>query len=194
MTYPEWAARHPQAAQELHQLLHAEAHFQPEGAPINTEAYAQQKARLEIAKQGGLAWRNNVGASKAKEQHSCPRCQFRFYVEQAPIRWGLCNDSAKLNAKIKSSDLIGIVPRLITPEMVGTTIGQFLAVETKKQTVRSWCVLWIGFSVSIGGFERQSSVRSKAPCDSISSQALRCHSLPGRNHRLLGGEFHHPIR
>lgn len=133
MTYPEWAARHPQAAQELHQLLNAEAHFQPEGAPIMTEAYAQQQARLQIAKQGGLAWRNNVGASKAKEQHSCPRCSFRFEVEQAPIRWGLCNDSAKLNAKIKSSDLIGIVPRLITPEMVGTTIGQFLAVETKKQ-------------------------------------------------------------
>lgn len=133
MTYPEWAARHPQAAAELHQLLHAEAHFQPEGAPIMTEAYAQQQARLQIAKQGGLAWRNNVGASKAKEQHSCPRCQFRFEVEQAPIRWGLANDSAKLNAKIKSSDLIGIVPRLITPEMVGTTIGQFLAVETKKQ-------------------------------------------------------------
>lgn len=130
MTYPEWAARHPQAAEELHQLLHAEAHF--ESSNGGGEAYAQQQARLQIAKQGGMAWRNNVGASKAKEQHSCPRCQFRFEVEQAPVRWGLANDSAKLNAKIKSSDLIGIVPRLITPEMVGTTIGQFLAVETKK--------------------------------------------------------------
>jgi hypothetical protein len=131
MTYQQWASRHPQAAEELHQLLHADAHFEPSDG--SGEAYAQQRARLQIAKQGGMAWRNNVGASKAKEQHSCPRCQFRFSVDQTPIRWGLANDSAKLNAKIKSSDLIGIVPRLITQEMVGTKIGQFLAVETKKQ-------------------------------------------------------------
>lgn len=132
MNYQAWAQRHPQAAAELQQVLHADAHHSPEGTPIKSEAYAQQAARLQIAKQGGLAWRNNVGASKSKEQHSCPRCNFRFEVEQAPIRWGLCNDSAKLNSKIKSSDLIGIMPRLITPEMVGTTIGQFIAVETKR--------------------------------------------------------------
>jgi hypothetical protein len=132
VSYQQWAARHPKASAELQLLLHAVAHFQPEGAQHNSEAYAQQQVRMQIAKQGGMTWRNNVGAYKTKEQHRCPRCQFCFKVEQAPIRWGLCNDSAKLNTKIKSSDLIGIVPRFITPEMAGTTIGQFLAVETKK--------------------------------------------------------------
>lgn len=131
MSYRDWAARHPQAAQELQQLLHADAHYDPK-TEGKSEAYAQQQARLAIARAGGMAWRNNVGASKSKEQHSCPRCQFRFEVILPPIRWGLCNDSSKLNAKVKSSDLIGIMPVLITPGMVGTTIGQFIAVETKK--------------------------------------------------------------
>ena len=134
MAYIEWVARHPQAAAELHQLLQAQAHYEPDGgAPLGSEAYAQQQARLSIARQGGMAWRNNVGATKSKEGHTCPRCSFSFEVAQTPIRWGLANDSAKLNAKVKSSDLIGIVPRLVTPEMVGSTIGQFLSVETKKQ-------------------------------------------------------------
>ena len=114
-------------------MLHADAHYAPDALiGAKSEAYSQQAARLQIAKAGGLAWRNNVGASKTKEQHRCPKCAFHFSVEQAPIRWGLCNDSSKLNASVKSSDLIGVVPRVITPELVGTTIGQFLAVETKR--------------------------------------------------------------
>lgn len=131
MNYQAWAQRHPQAAMELQQLLLADAHYDPK-TEGKSEAYAQQQARLQIAKLGGMSWRNNVGANKTKETHVCPACHFKFEIKQAPIRWGLCNDSHQLNEKIKSSDLIGIMPRLVTPQMVGITIGQFISVETKK--------------------------------------------------------------
>jgi hypothetical protein len=47
------------------------------------------------------------------------------------IRYGLANDSAQLNKRIKSSDLIGITPVVITQQMVGQTMGVFTAVEVK---------------------------------------------------------------
>ncbi|BAV81085.1 gp62 [Vibrio phage CKB-S1] len=86
---------------------------------------------MEAGRRGGVLWRNNVGATKAKEVHTCPRCSFRFEIANPPLRYGLCNDSEKLNKRIKSSDLIGIKQVLIGPQHVGTIIGQFHAVEVK---------------------------------------------------------------
>ena len=74
--------------------------------------------RLAYAAMGWLMWRNNVGA--CQDDHG------NF------IRYGLANESKQMNKKIKSSDLIGIRPVVITQEMVGTTIGQFVALEVKK--------------------------------------------------------------
>ena len=54
-------------------------------------------------------------------------------VNGTPVRFGLGNISKKHNYKIKSSDLLGITPVLITKEMVGMTLGVFTAVETKKE-------------------------------------------------------------
>jgi hypothetical protein len=48
------------------------------------------------------------------------------------IRFGLGNESPALNARWKSSDLIGLLPVLVQPSHVGKTLGVFLAVETKK--------------------------------------------------------------
>lgn len=57
----------------------------------------------------------------------------RFEVKRQPVRYGLANDSVQLNKRVKSADLILCIPRKITPVMVGQTIGQFGAIETKHQ-------------------------------------------------------------
>lgn len=81
------------------------------------ESAVSSHGRLYAAQQGVDLWRNNCGA---------------FQDETGRwIRYGLCNDSKKLSEKVKSSDLIGITPTLITPEMVGYMLGVFTAIETK---------------------------------------------------------------
>lgn len=151
MTYDDWRAKHPQAAADLFQVI-CDAPWPP--APDvaeKSEAWAQQQIRLKIAKAGGMAWRNNVGATPAR----CPDCG----EKQRPLRYGLANDSAKLNAHVKSSDIIGAMPRLITSAMVGTTIAQFVAVEAKRpgwnfagnehETAQA---TWLALIAKLGGF------------------------------------------
>lgn len=122
--YTEWALRHPQAAADLQQVLGAVPWPTGEENDGKSEAWAQQQVRFKVGHAGALAWRNNVGATPAK----CPDCGAR----RPPVRYGLANDSAKLNAQIKSHDLILAIPRLITPGMVGHTIAQFGSIECKR--------------------------------------------------------------
>lgn len=131
-TFDEWERAYPQAARELLSVLTAGVFPPTADEEGHSEDWAQGQVRMEAARRGGLLWRNNVGAIKVKEVHVCPACSFRFEVVRPPMRWGLCNDSSKLNATLKSSDLIGIVPTVITADMVGKTLGQFAAVEMKK--------------------------------------------------------------
>jgi len=81
------------------------------------DARQQQLIRLESERRGTPLLRNNSGA--------CLDSTGRM------VRYGLGNDSQKTNAVFKSSDLIGIWPVMVTPEMVGRTLGVFLAVEVK---------------------------------------------------------------
>ena len=82
-----------------------------------SEAAVQQQIRLEAARKGILLWRNNVGALLDKRG--------------IPVRYGLANDSKEMNARVKSADLIGVRPRVVTSADLGTTIGQMVSVEVK---------------------------------------------------------------
>lgn len=115
-----------------------------------SEASAQQRIRLAESKRGARLWRNNVGAATASDGRH--------------IRYGLCNDSQALNRQIKSSDLIGVTPVVITPGMVGDKIGVFTAIEVKKP---GWCYTatdreaaqfaWIELILGLGGIAKFST-------------------------------------
>lgn len=83
-----------------------------------SEAGVQSRMRLSAAMAGIHAWRNNVGAMED------PRTG-------RVVRFGLANDSAALSIRLKSHDLIGIKPHLISQGDVGRTIGQFWSRECK---------------------------------------------------------------
>lgn len=88
------------------------------GTP-GSEARVQSQVLLESAHKGYRLFRNNVGALVDDRG--------------VPIRYGLCNDSKKLNEQFKSADLIGIKPVVITHDMAGQTIGQFASIEVKEE-------------------------------------------------------------
>lgn len=148
MTYNEWAARHPRAAAEL------PAVFVPDRAETEgnrSEARVQQQVRIAVARQGAYSWRNNVGATPAK----CPDCQ----APRTPVRYGLANDSSRLNQRMKSSDLILAIPRIVTDSMVGTRIAQFGSIECKPAgwqytgTAREvGQMTWLSLVAAAGGF------------------------------------------
>lgn len=82
-----------------------------------SEASTQSAVRLEAARRGARLFRNNVGVL--------------VDAKGRPVRFGLANDSAAVNRVVKSADLIGWEPVLITPDMVGSVIARFLSVECK---------------------------------------------------------------
>lgn len=88
------------------------------GETATSEGWVQAEIRKECAGKGVLLWRNNVGVLKDQNGRA--------------VRFGLCNESKRLNEKFKSSDLIGVRCTIITPDMVGKKIGQFVAREVKK--------------------------------------------------------------
>jgi hypothetical protein len=116
----QWAARHnvsPLALRELLDMFGAvERPTETTPAPLS-EAAVQRQEQLNAAKHGGRLWRNNVGAG--------------VLDTGSFVRWGLLNESKAQNAVCKSSDLIGITPRLIGPGDVGHIVGVFTARECK---------------------------------------------------------------
>ena len=115
----EWAARWgiPQAAvADLQQRVVGLDGGIPPGPQGDSEAAIQNRCRIAASKAGGRLWRNNVGAGEIDGQF---------------LRWGLCNDSPQMNRVCKSADLIGIKPRIIQPDDVGTLVGQFWSREVK---------------------------------------------------------------
>ncbi len=76
-----------------------------------SEAAIQTRVRLEASRFGIRLWRNNVGGV--------------YTADGTFMRYGLANDSKKMNDQIKSSDLIGLRPN-----------GQFVAREIKPANWR----------------------------------------------------------
>lgn len=111
-----WATRHnisPQALAELTEIFG----LCPAEKSGLSESSIQTRVRLEASRMGARLWRNNSGVDTSEGKH---------------VRYGLSNESPQMNSVCKSSDLIGIKPVLITQEMIGSTIGQFMAREVKK--------------------------------------------------------------
>lgn len=116
----QWAVRHgvtPQALAELRALFTAPVTCPTSAMIGKNEATVSNNVRLEASRLGARLWRNNVGACKDERGRL--------------VRYGLCNESKQMNNTIKSSDLIGVRPVVITGDMVGSTIGQFVARECK---------------------------------------------------------------
>jgi hypothetical protein len=124
-----WSVRHGVSAAALQELrrilmrpvtsaLHAPDVALSEASVTLSEAAVQNNVRLANAQRGTILWRNNVGTLPD--------------ARGIPVRFGLANDSKKLNDVCKSSDLIGIEAITIMPEHIGAVIGRFVALECKK--------------------------------------------------------------
>jgi hypothetical protein len=146
MMLSDWAARWQIPPEALHELRGAMgmAETVPQDVAGISEAAVQQQVRLDASKRGLRLWRNNNGATMDESGRM--------------IRFGLANDSPALSKKIKSSDLIGITPHVVTPADVGRTLGVFTSYEVKRSgwrytgTAREVAqAAWISLVVSLGG-------------------------------------------
>ena len=117
----QWALRHGVSAQAMYEL---DVLFGIEMPPIalldgrQSESAVQAAVRLEAAGKGIHLFRNNVGVLKDGNGR--------------PVRYGLANDSAKLNKVVKSGDLIGWRRVRIEQSHVGSVIAQFVSRECKR--------------------------------------------------------------
>jgi hypothetical protein len=120
----QWAAAHGvglAALQDLQRrlgILTAVPDAATASGPAKSEAWAQSAVRLEACQKGLRLWRNNVGALLDKQGRL--------------VRYGLANDSANLNAQVKSGDLIGWRPVTVTPAHVGHKLAVFVSREIKE--------------------------------------------------------------
>lgn len=113
-----WAVRHGVGDAALADLA-ATLGVGP-GAPggAGSESNVQARVRLAAPGLGMRLWRNNVGVLRDERG--------------VPVRYGLANDSAALNARLKSHDLIGWRRVAIEQEHVGSVIAQFVSLECKR--------------------------------------------------------------
>jgi hypothetical protein len=116
-----WAIRHRVSAQALHelQIIFGMVDVSPPNPATagKSEEAVQATVRLEASQMGVHLFRNNVGALTD--------------ARGVPVRYGLANDSKKLNSVIKSGDLIGWRSVLITPQHVGQRLAVFVSRECK---------------------------------------------------------------
>lgn len=117
MNILQWAAKWGVSPDALRDLC-ASAIYNDTNSE-QAEGAVSNAVRLGAARSGRLLWRNNRGAGKM--------------ASGSFVRYGLANDSKALGDAVKSADLIGIEPTLVTQQMVGSTVGLFLSVEVKRE-------------------------------------------------------------
>lgn len=96
-----------------------------------SERRIQSEIMLALADHGMTAWRNNVGTGWAGSRATQIKTAGAVKVEPGdvvvrnarPLHAGLCKGS---------SDLVGLRSVIVTPEMVGETLAQFVALEVKR--------------------------------------------------------------
>lgn len=114
-----WAQRwgiRPDAVAELKNWLSYKTPNKPDGQGKN-EAEVQALIRIEASNQGHEMLRNNSGAM----QDDTGRV----------VRFGLGNDSKRINNVFASSDLIGVTSMVVQQKHVGCTLGVFTVAEVK---------------------------------------------------------------
>lgn len=84
-----------------------------------SESNVTSRGRLRAVAKRWRLWRNQRGAGKLDSGNY--------------IRFGLANDSKAIGDKLKSGDYIGWRPVVITADMVGKVIAQFVSVEFKAE-------------------------------------------------------------
>ena len=116
----DWANKYGVSLPAIHELLDIcdPTRTSIESGREGSEAAVQGDIRIEAARRGISLWRNNSGALNDETGRL--------------VRFGLGNDSKRINDEFKSSDLIGIWPQIVTAPMVGQIIGRFFAVEVKE--------------------------------------------------------------
>ena len=128
MTLNDWIQRWwpmlpAHARLEYAEIMHPHEHVRPVSSD-RSESSVQANIRIAASlNHKAPLWRNNSGAGEFTDEHGKTRY----------VRFGLGNESARLNKRWKSADLIGICPLVIQHRHVGRTIGVFLAVETKPE-------------------------------------------------------------
>lgn len=136
----DWAQRHRLTTLAYAELLRM-FNLWPEVPTVGvsapqSEAEVSVLIRLECSRRGWRVWRNNVGAGTMDDG--------------SHVRFGLANDSKRVNEALKSSDLIGWTDR-----------GQFVSLECKAPgwrytgTPREQAQLaWLQLVVASGGIGR----------------------------------------
>jgi len=146
MTLDDWARKWNIPAPAMDDLRHQIGINAPD-ADVGggmSETAVDQRVMIKASQAGHRFWRNNIGVAVDERG--------------VPVRFGLANDSSKINKKLKSGDRIGITKIIVTPEMVGKLVGVFTSLEIKHQ---GWCytgkgreaaqLAWIELIISLGG-------------------------------------------
>ena len=121
MNMNEWVAKHGISQAAMSELADILMKSKDVGGikPGMSESAVSQRIVLAASKKGIRLFRNNVGACEDTTGRS--------------IRYGLANISKQMSTVVKSADLIGITPVKIAKNHVGSTIGVFTSIESKRE-------------------------------------------------------------